>query len=262
MTRSAKSLAAVVSSSLLILASPIRAQDVWARVPALPKACYTEGETFRDGLMKQIEAVRAESRKQGAINGALDEKLKQLDLGTQQSRMMAFMQKDPSTAQKYMQDVMTSSTKQQQAVAELTAKRTALDEQRDHVEAQYKAEATPLDHLNATHMSETEPGGSVAKAAAAARQYNSEYQKLCAKWWSASDSPFLSYLGALKRFEVEDAIRIEDELARVQKVHFEIFGIPGGAAYKSTASMDAAIEYMNAVDKIYQKRLAAPLKAP
>jgi len=53
-----------------------------------------------------------------------------------------------------------------------------------------------------------------------------------------------------------------EEAARVERLQFEVFGVPGGTAFKSTEAWRAVNEYVNAAFGILQKRRHEPLKMP
>src|SRR6185295_3871025 len=78
----------------LFASAPLSAQGLWSKVPAFPTACFTQDQ-FYEQAGKAYEETAALYKKQYEANTAIDHQLKELDAATQQSRMMAFMQRDP-----------------------------------------------------------------------------------------------------------------------------------------------------------------------
>ena len=102
----------------LCAVTPVSGQNPWAKVPALPKACYTKGEPFGAEVDKAIEEGEAAIAAQKETNGAAKAKLNELDMMTKQSRMTDYMRKNPAAAGQKMQEIAASGTKLQEAVRE------------------------------------------------------------------------------------------------------------------------------------------------
>jgi len=236
------------------------AQGAWARVPPLPTACYTKAETFHDDNVKAQAELEAAINTQRDLNDGLTLKLKELDLTTQQSRMMAFMTKDPAAAAKYAEDAATFGTRQRDAQARVAQKRQAVEEKLKGVQARYVSDAAPLTPLYKAFQDAAEPRSGVGRTRLQelGAAYDTAYEKLCARWWAVT-SPYVTYLGELKRMLTEVAIPYGDDFIRWQKTQLDIMGIPS-SGFKSTAEMQAVKEYLEAARKIYQHRPTAPLR--
>ena len=251
----------VITLSLpLSSASSAVAQGAWARVPPLPTACYTKGETFYDDNVKAQAELEAAINTQRDLNDGLTLKLKELDLTTQQSRMMAFMTKDPAAAAKYAEDAASFGTRQRDAQARLAEKRQAVEEKLKGIQARYVSDAAPLTPLYKAFQDAADNGSDVGRARiqALATAYDTAYEKLCARWWAVT-SPYVTYLGELKRMLMEVAVPYGDDFTRWQKTQLDIMGIPS-SGFKSTAEMQAVKEYLEAARKVYQHRPTAPLR--
>lgn len=244
---------------LIALSAPAAAQGPWARLPALPTACYTKSDAFDgDGEKLRLDLDAAIGR-QEEVNKSLVAKYASLDMMTQQSRLQAFMMKNPEAAGKYLEDQSNMAARMH--APEIAEKRNASDEKLKTIQAQYVAEAAPLTPLFTRYRDATEPAAGDAGHARIpeyAAAYDAAYERFCGKWWSAT-SPFVPWLGELKRLLVDAVIPEEDDMARVQKLQLDVMGIPA-AGYKSTAELKAVREYLAAARKIYAQRPATPVK--
>ena len=218
---------------LMSLPTPGATQGVWAKVPPLPTACYTRDETFNDDNLRAQSELEAAIGRQETINRSLTAGVTAATVGTAH----------------------------QDALARVTDKRKALEQKLKAVKARYVADAEPLTPLYKTYQEATDPGAGASrntKVPEFAAAYDAAYEKFCAKWW-ATTSPFVTYLGELKRLLIETAIPSEDQLARSQRARLEAMSIPS-ARYKSTAETKAVKEYLEAARTIYQQRPTRPLK--
>ena len=78
-----------------------------ARVPAFPTACYSKDDPFLADLENVMNELQEAIYKQQETNAALKARIDAVPVGQQQSNLIAFMQKDPAAAQKFMQDMAT-----------------------------------------------------------------------------------------------------------------------------------------------------------
>ncbi len=242
----------------LFASVPVAAQNLWSKVPAFPTTCYNNDQFF-----SQIDLVGQESAalatRQLQENDAIQQQLKELDGATQQSRLMAFMQKDPMNAGKFMQDVATAGQRAGEMQEDIDAKWKALKDQYAPLESQYKADLAKTDPLWMRFQNAQAPGAEVppAKIKEYAAAFNAAYEnQVCAKWWKAS-SPFVAYLADVKRFELESRVPLGEFGARTKRQNLDIMGIPS-AGYKSTAEAEGVLEYVKEAQKISQLRFLGP----
>ena len=87
---------------LMVVATPLTAQNPWTRVPAFPTTCYTSGDPFPEQLEAAMAANQDAIGRQEQINHGLNDQLKSMDRSAMQSKMMAYMQKNPAGFQAYM----------------------------------------------------------------------------------------------------------------------------------------------------------------
>ena len=239
----------------LFASAPVSAQNLWSKVPALPTTCFNQDQFF-DQAERVYQEVSALARKQTEANAAVGRQLTELDGSTQQARMMAFLQKDPVNAGKFMQDAATAGQRAQELLTDVERKRKALKEQFETLQSQYKADMAKVGPLWTTFQNATDPGSGVgaAKINEYAAAFNSAYDQVCAKWWKATN-PFLSYLADVRKFEVETFIPYEEFTAKGKRQQFDIMGI-SSAGYRSPGEAEAVAEYLKEAQKIFQLRFA------
>jgi hypothetical protein len=243
----------------LLLSSRAAAQAPWNRSPALPTACYTKGEEFIAVVQRMRDAIGEEIQKQADINSAIKAKVGEIDAGTKQARMMAFLQKDPAAASKVMQDMSTAGQRNQPAVDAMNARKQELEEQLAAINKRHDTEhASATGGLEQQLRAELDPSGNAAKARTLGAQLNAAYQGHCAKWWTES-SPYRAYLSALKEYHEQHAIPVAEEGARIDKAALDLYGVPH-TGFKSVAPLQAVHDYLGAVFQIYQKRRLEPAR--
>jgi len=256
-----------IASTCLILmslctAAPLSAQNPWAKVPALPTACYTKGEPFGAEVQKAIEEGEAAIAAQKETNGAAKAKLNELDMMTKQSRMTDYMRKNPAAAGQKMQEIAASGTKLQEAVREKEKGSDAMEEKWKAVEAQSGKDRDVYAGLLNQARAAFEPGSSNrAKAPGLLAQSNEAYKAYCQKWFVDPASPFLAYLGEYKTYLIEKEVALDEQAFKGELVHFEVFGVPLNG-FKSTANQEATVKYLKAVDRIYRSREEEPRTSP
>lgn len=257
MRRSTRSLAVVIAT--LLSSSSTIAQAPWNRAPALPSGCYTTGESFIEDVAREIDALSADVIKQREVNAAVKAKVGELDAGTKQARMMAFLQTDPIAGAKAMQDMSSASARGEPAVAAMRARREELDAQLADLHKRHDTQlAAAAGELVKQMNGELEPGGNPAKARTLGAQVNAVYQKHCAQWWGDA-SPYRAYLRDLKDFHDQHAIPVGEEGARIEKAALDLYGIPHGGL-KSVEPLRAVHDYLEDVSKIFQRRWREPAK--
>jgi hypothetical protein len=260
--RSSGSVVALATSIFLV--TPLAAQDPWSMVPAFPTACY-DNET--PGFGEKVANIRHEitvvSDRQGAINGALKQKLNNLDVATQQSNMMAFMTKNPAKAGAVMQDIALAGQKQQKLFQRFMELTGALAEQLEAAEAEYDREKAAVDAIQ-IEWSKVAPApgspGNPVRATQLAASYNAEYEKLCTKYLVSETSPFLKYLADFKAFLITEQIPGDAERTRYEKLQFEVNALPAGD-FSSIGVYTAVSEYLDRMQRVFTRRHTVPLAA-
>ena len=246
----------------LLASAPPSAQGLWSKVPPFPTTCFTQDQ-FYEQAGKAYEETLALYKKQYEENAAIDQRLRDLDAATQQSRMMAFMQKDPMNAGKFMQEAAMAGQRAGDMQADVDAKRKALKEQFETLQSQYKADMAKTDPLWTKFVDAQAHGSNAtpAKINEYAAAFNAAYEnRVCAKWWKTT-SPFLPYLADFKRFAVESWIPLEEFVANTKRQSLDIMGIPS-AGYKSPGEAQAVGEYLREAQKVFQLRFGDRARFP
>ena len=237
-----------------LVAAPLPAQDWLSKVPAFPEACYSQQDKFLEELEKLSNELQESISTQAETNAALKAKLDELDGGERQSRMIAFMQKDPAAAQKFMQDMAGGQQVAQQA-SDLGEKREALRKKVEEADEKWKEAQKPL--APPPDAREVETSELLALERAAAARYNAGYAKLCPVWFTEPTSPFLEYLADFKRYVVDDATPAAIEFARIVALQFTVFNVPG-TGFRAVDDLKAIHEYLGEVRRIFDKRPIGP----
>ena len=248
----------IVAASALVFSlaptAPAIEQGLWSKVPAFPTSCYSNDQFYEQAGNAYGETLPI-YKKQYDANEAIDRELSHLDPAAQQTRIMAFLQKDPMNAGRFMQEAATAGQRAQEIQAEVEGKQKALNARFETLESQYKADMAKVDPLwtkfarasNATvpHLNEL------------AAAFNTAYEtQVCAKWWKSS-SPFLTYLADFKRYETESWIPYKEFVANGKRKSLDVMGMPS-AGYKSPGELEAVMEYLKEAQKVFQLRFVGP----
>jgi hypothetical protein len=254
--------AIVTLAAFLCLATPSAAQDPWSKVPAFPTSCY---DNATPGFVDQISNIRHEltvqADAQNDINTAIQQKVVDMDPSEKQSKMMAFMMKNPTEAGKMMQDIATAGQNANQKSEGWNQKVMDLNEQLKSAESKYATEKAALDALEA-QWAKTQPehgnAGNPGLGRQLAAKYDAQYEALCEKSLKAESSPFLKYLSNLKAFQVTEQIPGELERLRQQKRELDLYGI-SSTELKSTETHNAVTEYLSKMSTVFGRRRAVTM---
>ena len=246
----------------LFSVTPASGQDPWSRVPAFSKACYTKGDPFGDQVQRALEETQAAIEAQKETNLAARAALDEVDAMTKQTRMNAYMQKNPAVAAQKMQLIAGSGAELQAALSEKQKASAAIEEKWKAVQAQSRKDEEAWIGLRDQALAAFDPGSrNRAQGPGLLAQSNEAYKAYCQKWFVEPTSPFLGYLAEYKTYLVEKEV-VADELAfQGQLVHFEMFGVPLNG-FKSTASLEATAQYLKKVDEIFRSRQEEPRTSP
>ena len=239
----------------------LAAQGAWSKAPAFPTECY-QPATFFDAAQKVMNDLADAIKTQTETNASIKAKLNELDGAAKQQRMMAFLQKDPVNAGKYMQETAAAGHRVHEQEASVASARNALAEGLKRVNAQYASDEAPIKATHKRRMDAVDRvmagKGKPGEIDALTSEYNAAYEKFCAKWWGSS-SPFLSYLGDQKKHELEVEIPYGDRYAQMEKQQVEIMGL-STSGFKSTAELEAVRRYVATIQDFGQRRRQARLK--
>ncbi|MCU0988626.1 MAG: hypothetical protein MUE63_03305 [Xanthomonadales bacterium] len=250
---------------LFLVAPPVCAEpaaDPWAEVPALPTACYRGDDPFESRANAAAESMGARVAQQKEINQAIEQQYGQVDMSELQQRMMTFMMEHPDQAQRYLEAVQQGGQQVQELTPELAERSGQLETELRELTAAYDAElrqawdpiAAQQQALDAS-LAQTCNEGLLAKAAALEAEKNRAYERLCAKWWPTG--PLHDWLARYKQFKIEEAAHWV-EYAETNKLNYEVMGVAADQ-YRSTADLEAPIEYLNRAGQVFFKREHSPV---
>lgn len=262
-----------------LAAAPAANAGPWAKVPALPTACYSSQDTWQDQNYAAVDAVRQDMDAQRETNRTIDEQLSQAtseDPMAMAQAMQQAMLDDPANAQKMIEKMTQTG---QQAQTELPAQmerekqieaesktlikqyEAALDKAMGPAQARWNAFQKKLGW-------EVEPGFAMMpdpswppsawqEWAAVQKDRDAAYVATCAQWWSATGG-FQAYMKRYRNFLVQERMPYEKKLIDDPKLdQYRLMSVPS-EGYRTTTDYDAAIDYMNMASSVYGQRMADP----
>lgn len=270
---------AIAAGAGVLVATALYAQpatDPWAKVPALPTACYTsqEPDDFRAKLDAALEAVQADHYKQNDINGKIREGAQKVDPMEMARRMQEYMMKDPQGAMKYMQGVQSLGEGVQadqkatsEKEAQLAAEEKALIERYKTALAKSSAPGnTRWDALKkklGIAPDSRGPGESGVPDWAwkewdlILREWDRAYQATCAQWWIAA-GPMHAHLKRYKDYLVQERIpRYQKNNDEPTLKNYQMMNVPS-KGYRSVADFVAVEDYIKRARRIFGERMDRP----
>lgn len=185
---------------MLLIASPLLAQNPWNRVPPLPSSCYQKDDSFGEDAARVELEFSAAVERQKVVNEEVAQRWTNLDPAQQQVRLTAFMQRNPAGAADAVQQLQSGFGVQVTSYPSGKQPddfRTELQQ----LEADYLADGNRL-------LPNVDP--ETAGAAAYAR-YNAAYVALCHSWIAlgartGSDPRFSGFLARYREFLTREYI--------------------------------------------------------
>jgi hypothetical protein len=255
----------------LLFACPAGAEfieDPWSIVPAVPTTCYREQDNFATEVEAAIATLRESSTTQAALSKGISDQLgaaADVDPFALAQRMQEYMMTNPEEGMKMLQSMQTMGqsigadiSQENERRVELT---TALDDLRSQYRNEYAAMRAPIDARLDAMLTKIEGHEAYYDEAATKllpeynRQASAAYEQLCGKWWQGRR--FAAPLEEYRSFLVDEYTPRLDETSEQTRQQLDIQGIDT-SEYRSTASMDAAIEYLEKLQQIYAERLEKP----
>lgn len=262
-------------------AEPAVAAGPWAKVPALPTACYQEQDHWFDQRNSALEAVQQDHYKQHNANAALEKKLHDAMAANPMAMSQALQQKmmeDPQNAQKYMEQMVQQGEQAQAEMPAQSAKEQQLEAESKTVIKQYEAAlgqamgpantrwnalkkkmGLPMDAQYPGELGV--PDWAWAEWGVILKERDQAYAANCAKWWTAT-GPMHAYMKRYKNFLVQERIpyveRFTDQTILDQ---FRLMNI-SSAGYRTVADYQAAEDYIKRADTLFSQRKQAPHCAP
>lgn len=242
------------------MGAPPAAQNPWAKVPAFPTGCYSSRDDFATKIAAAQEALPPEIYRQEQINKELQDRVKNMDPAQVSSAMM----KNPQEMMKIMQENQALGTANQETGQKDEEKRNRLDlELKDLVARYHSALDKARGPIDAKRKTLPLPSGeyagerwAIAENIALTKKANTEYEKLCGEWWSAS-GPFLGWLKRYRDYLVQDHIPRQEKSDDIAMGTVRLMGA-STASYRSTAAMKGVLDYMKRASEVFGAREAQP----
>ena len=216
----------------------------WAKVPALPTACYQDA--FHDKLNAAQTAVQADLEKQAAINSKIKEAYQNIEPMEMASRMQQWMMANPQEAAAYMQAAQTVGQELPGLLKAHGAKRQALDAERDALFKRYETE------LAAAQA----PADTLQDDTAIRLKRDQLYEAFCPQWWGAA-GPIHAFVKKYRSWLIQEHIPYLEKFESQAAQNYAIMNTPA-ASYRSTATHTSVLEYMQYIDPIFQRRISGP----
>ena len=103
----------------------------------------------------------------------------------------------------------------------MTERATKLDAQWQTAATQFSVDAAPLVLLLERHMEQSKPGGNAALARRLAGQFNTQFEKLCARWFRSAASPFLRYRAAHNAY-LRARQNLGEDMTQLEKTQLDL----------------------------------------
>jgi len=235
---------------MLLITSPLLAQNPWNRVPQLPNTCYSGNDTFGEDAGKVEGELSEAVERQKVANEEVAQRWTSLDPAQQQAKVMAFMQKNPAGAADAVQQLQ----------AGFGAPVTAYPSGKTPADFQAELKQLVEEYLaDAKRQLSPKPLDERTKWAG----WNAKYVSLCEAWFAfaarkGSDPRFSGFLARYKEYLTQEYIPQWEQSHASQKRFFDSMGIPT-TGYESWATLDAVRMYLAALQEAFGGRETKPL---
>jgi len=241
----------------------------WAKVPALPTACYAEQDQWRDQNYAALEAVREDHAKQKEANSAVAQRLQSV-MQENPLAMTQAMLNDPQNAQKIMQQLMQAGQEGQTEIPAQAQKDSQFQADAKVVIEQYRAALEkaygPGDARwnalkkkggyapDATHPGEAGVADWIwAEWEIVLRDWKAGYEANCATWF-ATTGPLHAFMKRYKDYLVNERIPTEKRLMdQPQLDQYQMMDI-STTGWRTTSDYDAAEMYMRMASEVFSER--------
>lgn len=242
------------------------ATDPWSKVPAAPTTYFGDLDFSRrlGDLASELQDAR---RQQEEINTSITMEYQKLGPMEIVNRMNAFMMKDPQKAMKMMEAQQATAT--QLDPAAIDAAKRERNAEFEQLHAAFKAEMEAAAKPYQAAREEIKKTGTVLvlggadwgfKTKAAETAYNEQIDKenadisaRSAAWFGPSGK-FTAWLASYRSTVIDPMARGEEGIDGLKVAQFAMMETPAGA-FRSTAQIKAAQEYLQEMGRVFGLRL-------
>lgn len=245
----------------------------WAKVPALPTACYDGSDGFADKVEAARAALAADIERQKGVNAGIEEQFNAIDPMEKAQRMQQWMMSNPQEAARMFGAQQQAGAQAQAENPAINAEHLKFNAERESLKAGYQAALKEaLAPANAKYaaldkrlsdagcgFSDTEcsvPASAYAERDVIFRERDAAYQANCLKFWTDTGS----VAGFAKRYRAFLADKWVSQTAgsdEAMRSQFAIMDTPG-AAWRSTVPDETADRYLREIGELYALRDDAP----
>ncbi len=245
----------------------------FAKLPALPTACYLANDPFSDQVAAATAATQADIDGQKAVNQQIEDEFNNIDPMVKAQKMQQWMMSNPQEAMKWAQAQQQLGADTQTAAPELNAATMQFEQEKKDLLSGYEAAldqaAAPADARKVAMDAKLGPNGCgvgdtecspepwvLAEYTAIQKLRDTGYQGVCATYWSATGK----VPGYLKRYRDWLTTKwipswIKNDEARISQ--YAIMNTPA-ASWKSTIPEETALKYLEVARGLYSQRRSEP----
>lgn len=269
--------AGLVCMPALHAQAPARPAGPWARVPALPTACYTSQDGWSERNNAALAAVQEAHYKQNDVNDGIRQKHTERQSEDPMALAQAMTQamlNDPQKAQQYMERMTQQGQQAQVEVPAQQERETQLDAEAKTVIKQYEAALVKARAPGEARWSALKKKLELAPEAhhpgemgvpdwawkewdAILREWDRAYSANCATWFGTA-GPIHAYMKRYKDHLVQERIPYEKRLMDEPMLEqYRMLEIPM-EGWRTTTDYEAAEDYMKRAAEMFSTRLAEP----
>jgi hypothetical protein len=262
-----------------LAATPPAATGPWAKVPALPTACYSSQDQWMDQNGAAIDAVQEMLYAQQAANTEVEQAANRAMSEDPMAMMQAMQQAmldDPANAQKMIEKMNQTGEQARDEVPAQQEKEKQIEAESKSVLQKYEAALgksmqPSVARWNALQKKmgyEVDPQFPIGpdpswpswawqEWAGIQKDRDAAYVANCAQWWSATGG-IQAYMTRYKDYLVQERIPYEKKLIDEARLNnFKMLGV-SAEGYRTTTDIEAAIDYMKMASSLYGQRMDNP----
>ena len=254
----------------------------WAKVPALPTACYSSQDQWQEQSNTAFNAVQEDRYRQEEINSAIQrrvsEKFEENPMAMAQA-LQEKMMSDPANAQKYMEQMMATTQQAQAEMPAQTEREQQLENESKALLKQYEAALVKARSAGNARVAAVmkrysppmgvgdlwlrygdpgEPAWVGPERRLFLKDLDAGYTANCAQWWSATGA-IHAFMKRYKDFLINERMpylkKFQDEATLDQ---LRTLDIPT-TGWRTTTDYKAAEDYIRMAQHFFAYREATPL---